>query len=232
MSKRILLVEDDLALRTGLLDSLKLEGYDLSSASNGILAEELIFSRHFDLVILDLMLPGKSGLDLLREMREQGLQTAVLILTARGDETDKVLGLELGADDYVSKPFGLRELIARVRALLRRGEHGKHSKNGGPSRFRIGESEIDLEAFQLLRDGERIALSPKEVKMLALLHAQSGKVVSRKRFLDEVWGASEYVGNRTIDTHILNLRKKLEENPAEPRFLLTVHGAGYKLADG
>ncbi|MEM7200388.1 MAG: response regulator transcription factor [Planctomycetota bacterium] len=230
MSRRILLVEDDPTLRIGLDDALAGEGYAVTTAADGDSAHELLFSRHFDLVVLDLMLPGRGGLELLRELREAQQQVPVLVLTARGDETDKVLGLELGADDYVTKPFGLRELLARVRALLRRvGGHGIDRAPAAPPRFAIGAVAIDLEAYQMVRDGEVMPLSPTEVAMLALLRAQAGKAVSRERFLDEVWGSDQFVGPRTVDTHMLHLRQKVEVEPRQPRYLRTVHGVGYRL---
>ncbi len=225
MTRRLLIVEDDLALRTGLRDSFAGEGYDVCTAADGHEARAELRARSFDLVILDLMLPGPGGLEILRELRARDEHTPVLVLTARSDENDKVLGLELGADDYVTKPFGLRELIARVRALLRRLDRDEPS----PQTFRIGDAEVDLSAFQIQRNGETHSLSPKEAAMLSLLHADVGKAVSRGRFLDEVWGSEKFVGNRTIDTHVLNLRNKLEPDPKTPRFLLTVHGIGYRL---
>jgi two-component system response regulator VicR len=225
---RVLLVEDDRALRTGLSDALAGEGFDVTDAGDGEKARALLGERHFDLVVLDLMLPGRSGLEILRELRARGEQIAVLILTAKGNEDDRVLGLELGADDYVTKPFSLRELLARVRALVRRA--GRGAPPAAPQRLRIGAADVDLGAFEIELDGKRVPLSPKEAAMLALLGAQRGSVVSRDRFLDEVWGGERLVGHRTIDTHVLNLRAKLEPDPKNPRWLLTVHGAGYRLA--
>jgi DNA-binding response OmpR family regulator len=175
------------------------------------------------------MLPGPSGLELLRELRSVGARTPVLLLTARGEEGDKVLGFELGADDYVQKPFSLRELLARTKALLRRNDRGHAA---GVRRFALGAVTVDLDAFELVRDGAVHALSPKEAAMLALLRGELGKAVSRARFLAEVWGGDQFVGDRTIDTHVLNLRQKLEQDPKRPRHLLTVHGIGYRLVEG
>jgi DNA-binding response OmpR family regulator len=227
MSQRLLIVEDDLALRTGLSDSFEGEGFDVTVAENGDAAHELLFTRHFAAVVLDLMLPGRSGLELLKEMREQGMSTPVLLLTARGQETDKVLGLELGADDYVTKPFGIRELVARVRALLRRAT----ATNDQPvmEKFQVGEVVVDLEAYEVCQGEAVHKLSKKEAAMLGLLHQNLGKAVSRERFLNEVWGTDQFVGTRTVDTHMLNLRQKLELDHKNPRFLLTVHGVGYRL---
>ncbi len=229
MSQRLLILEDDLALRTGLADTFTDEGYDVTVAADGDTARELVLGRHFDLLILDVMVPGRSGLEILREARELGMATPVLLLTARSDESDKVLGLELGADDYVTKPFGERELIARVRAMLRRQQRLGLTVEAGSTRFSIGNTTVDLEAFQLERDGEVQALSPKEAGMLALLQRERGRAVRRERFLDEVWGSEQFVGARTVDTHMLNLRHKLEPDPHQPRHLLTVHGVGYRL---
>jgi DNA-binding response OmpR family regulator len=227
--KRLLLVEDDLALRTGLEDTFREEGYAVTSASDGDSGHELATSRHFDVVVLDLMLPGRSGLEVLRAIRERRLPTPVLVLTAKGDESDKVLGLDLGADDYLAKPFSLRELVARVRALLRR-----HARGAGPLRelrstFRIGTAEVDLGAFEVRSGSVVHALSPKEAGMLALLYREHGLAVRRDRILDEVWGSDDFVGPRAVDTHVVNLRQKLEPDPRQPRHLLTVHGVGYRL---
>jgi len=178
--------------------------------------------------VLDVMLPGPSGLELLRELRRRDTETPVLLLTARGEEGDKVLGLELGADDYVTKPFSLRELLARVRAMLRRRER---SQAAGVQQFRLGSAEIDLAAFTVVRGGVVHTLSPKEAGMLGLLRQHAGRAVARATFLTEVWGGDQFVGDRTIDTHMLNLRQKVEADSKQPRFLLTVHGVGYRLVE-
>ena len=227
MKKRLLIVEDDLALRTGLTDSFEGEGFDVTDAADGDAAHELIFSRHFDGIVLDLMLPGRGGLQLLRELREQGMATPVLLLTARGEENDKVLGLELGADDYVTKPFGIRELVARVQAMLRRT--GLDDRQATVRQFHLGDAAIDLDAYQVERAGETHKLSKKEAAMLALLHDNRGKAVSRNEFLSQIWGTDQFVSTRTVDTHMLNLRQKVEIDTAAPRFLVTVHGVGYRL---
>ncbi len=232
MSTRILVVEDDPTLRMGLRDSLEAEGYEVTAAADGLKAEELLYSRHFALVLLDIMMPGKGGLEVLRALRKEGVMTPVVLLTARGDENDKVLGLELGADDYVTKPFGLRELMARLRVILRREERTMAALREEATEltsFAIGAAEIDLEAFEVRRAGRIMPLTPKEAAMLRLLQREAGKVVSRARFLDEVWEGGESVTNRTVDTHMLNLRKKIEDDAAKPLHLLTVHGAGYRL---
>lgn len=228
MSFRIALVEDDRTLRTGLGDALAGEGYVVAAAADGHEARALLRGQRFDLVVLDVMLPGPSGLELLRELRTRDGDTPVLLLTARGDEGDKVLGLELGADDYVSKPFSLRELLARVKAMLRRRARPDAAL---VEQFVLGAVRIDLAAFTVVRDGATDALSPKEAAMLRLLRQRQGRAVSRADFLREVWGGSAFVGDRTIDMHVLNLRQKLEQDPKAPRHLLTVHGVGYRLVD-
>lgn len=227
MNASLLLVEDDLALRTGLEDTFAQEGFTVVSAADGERAARLLRVRTFDVAVLDIMLPGKSGLEVLKELRERDGELPVLILTAKGDESDKVIGLELGADDYLTKPFGTRELIARVRALLRR--RGRGNVEESTVEVVLGEAVVDLWAFEVRRGEERHPLSQKEAAMLELLLREAPRVVSRRRFLDEVWGTTQFVGNRTIDTHVLNLRKKIEADPRNPRFLLTVHGIGYKL---
>jgi DNA-binding response OmpR family regulator len=227
VSHRILVVEDEAPLRRGLVDALKSEGYHVTACDRGDEAETLLLSRHFDLVLLDLMLPGKDGLQVLRALRAAGLRTDVVVLTAKGSEPDRVLGLELGADDYVTKPFSLRELMARVRNRLRRMKPPAEST--ALARFRLGDAEVDLAAFQVTRNGRSEALSPKEAGILGLLFREAGKAVSRHRCLDEVWGTDQFVSTRTVDMHVLNLRQKLEPDPKSPRHLLTVHGVGYRL---
>ena len=210
-----------------------MEGLEVTAARDGAKARDLLVARSFDVVVLDLMLPGRSGLDLLRELRGRGDATPVLILTARGGESDKVLGLELGADDYVTKPFSLRELVARVRALLRREErHAAHASeaHAAPVRFRVGDAEVDLAAYEVRRAGVIHPLSKKEAALLELLAARRGDAVPRGEFLRTVWSGGDHVGTRTIDMHVLNLRQKLEPDATNPRFLLTVHGVGYRLA--
>lgn len=229
--RRILVVEDDPTLRTGLEDALSMEDYDVTVAGDGLLAEDLLRRRHFALVVLDVMLPGRSGLEVLKRVREDGIMTPIILLTARSDESDKVIGLELGADDYVTKPFGLRELLARIRVLLRREERvlAMLDDRAPEGSFVIGAAEIDCDTFEIRRDGAVHPMTPKEAAMLQLLRREEGRVVGRARFLEEVWDGGETVGNRTVDTHMLNLRKKIESDPRDPRHLLTVHGAGYRL---
>ncbi len=228
--KRLLLVEDDAALREGLRDLFADEAYDVTAVADGNAAREVALSRHFDVVVLDLMLPGRSGYEVLRAIRNARMTTPVLLLTARSDEADKVLGLDLGADDYLTKPFGTRELVARVRALLRRHDRDRASPRETRQVFRLGRREIDLGAFEVRIDGARVdALSPKEAGMLALLFEERGLAVRRERILELVWGSDAYVGPRAVDTHMVNLRQKVEDDGRHPRHLLTVHGVGYRL---
>ena len=228
MTFRLFLVEDDRTLRVALTDAFAGEGHEVVAAADGHEARALLRERRFDLVVLDVMLPGPSGLELLRELRARDTDTPVLLLTARGEEGDKVLGLELGADDYVTKPFSLRELLARVKAMLRRRQQGD---SAAVLQFTLGDAHVDLAAFTVTRGGNAVTLSPKEAAMLALLRRHAGRAVSRGLFLNEVWGGDQFVGDRTIDTHMLNLRNKVEADSKQPRFLLTVHGVGYRLVE-
>jgi DNA-binding response OmpR family regulator len=233
MTYRIALVEDDRTLRTALRDALAGEGHEVLVAADGHEARALLRQQRFDLLVLDVMLPGPSGLELLRELRARDDQTPVLLLTARGEEGDKVLGFELGADDYVTKPFSLRELLARVKASLRRRRIDGDAGDGNGAalqQFALGPTIIDLQSFTAVRDGTTHALSKKEAAMLLLLRKANGRAVSRAQFLRDVWGGDQFVGDRTIDTHMLNLRQKVESDPKQPQHLLTVHGIGYRLA--
>ena len=225
MTFHLLLVEDDHAIRTVLHDALVHDGHQVTTAQDGDEALAMLRARAFDLLVLDVMLPGPSGLEILRTLRQRDQRTPVLLLTAKGGESDKVLGLELGADDYVTKPFSLRELRTRVRVLLRRAERPEQRPAG---RFAIGDAEVDLDGYELRRGRTTLRLSPTEAAMLQLLWRERGRVVDRQRFLQEVWGGTP-IGDRTIDTHLLHLRQKLEADPKSPRHLLTVHGVGYRL---
>ncbi|MBM4060561.1 MAG: response regulator transcription factor [Planctomycetes bacterium] len=229
MTFRLLLVEDDRTLRVALTDAFTGEGHAVVAAADGHEGRACLREQRFDLAVLDVMLPGPSGLELLRELRARDADTPVLLLTARGEEGDVVLGLELGADEYVTKPFSLRELLARVKAMLRRRDR---TEAAGVLQFALGDAKVDLAAFTVERDGMVHTLSPKEAGMLQLLRQHGGRAVSRAQFLQQVWGGDQFVGDRTIDTHVLNLRQKIERDPRQPRFLLTVHGIGYRLVEG
>jgi DNA-binding response OmpR family regulator len=224
---RILIIEDNANLAFGLSRSLEGEGYEVRSAEDGTAG--LALARSFDphLILLDLMLPGIDGHTLLRTLRAEGNDTPVLILTARGEEADKVFGFRLGADDYVTKPFGLAELLARVAAILRRARtEGAHPV--GPAE-RFGDVEVNPASRSVTRHGRAVALTPKEFDLLIALIRRRGAVADRLTLLREVWGHQAEVMTRTVDIHIAELRRKLEDNPAEPRHILTVWKAGYRL---
>jgi len=224
---RVLIVEDNHDLAFGLRNNLEIEGYAVDVAADGPSGLALARKAPPDLVVLDLMLPGMDGYRVLRQLREEGLAMPVLILTARGEEADKVLGFRLGADDYVTKPFGVLELLARVEALLRRGRPAALPPSTVPQRF--GDVVVDLSTRTVRRGGEVVALTPMEFDLLVALVRRRGAVVSRLDLLHEVWGHSSAVLTRTVDTHIAELRRKLEDNPAIPRHILTVRKAGYRL---
>ncbi len=224
--KRILIIEDNRDLAFGLRSNLQMEGYEVRVAETGPdgLQQANVYAP--DLVVLDLMLPGMDGFDVLEAMRDGGLTMPVLILSARGEEVDKVRGLRLGADDYVTKPFGLMELLARVEAILRRGEPDVKE----PAEIiRIGELQIDPRTRSVRRDGDDVDLSPKEFDLLLELVRQNGAVVSRIDLMKTVWGHASTVVSRTVDTHVAELRRKLEADPANPSLILTVRKAGYRL---
>ena len=228
MKKRILVVEDDAYIRLGLVEALADKGYEVSECRDGNKAIALIREERPDLVVLDVMLPHKSGYDICRELREAKNSVLILMLTAKGREADKVVGLELGADDYVTKPFGVRELLARVQALLRRGQLPKAATDELPSQLQFGRIEINVPALRGKRDGAEFELTPRELSILTLLYRERGKAVSRDQIFNEIWGAEYFRPTRTLDQVILKLRQKIEPEPSEPRHLLTVHGLGYR----
>jgi DNA-binding response OmpR family regulator len=223
--RRILLIEDNPDLAFGLRNNLEIEGYAVEAAADGEAGLERARAGGFDLVLLDLMLPRLDGFRVLKALRQEGLLVPVLILTARGEEADKVRGLKLGADDYLTKPFGLLELLARVEALLRRALLGE----GAAEVVRFGEVEVRLAARTVLRRGEPVPLAPKEFDLLRALLLRRGAVASRLELQREVWGYAAAVVSRTVDTHVAELRRKLEEDPASPRHILTARKAGYRL---
>jgi DNA-binding response OmpR family regulator len=222
---RILVVEDDPAILRGLTDNLKFESYEVLTAADGEMGYRLIQEKKPDLIVLDLMLPKLSGYELCRKVRSEGLTTPIVMLTARGEEADRILGLDLGADDYVTKPFSVRELLARVRALLRRA----HPPRALPDELRFDDVVVDFRGFEARKGDKRLAMTRKEFGVLRLLAARAGEVVTRDDLLNEVWGYENYPTTRTVDNHVALLRAKLEDNPSEPRHLLTIHGVGYKL---
>ncbi len=228
MKPRILVVEDDPHIALGLEEVLKAEGFEPVVCGRGDQAVGQAANQSFALIILDVMLPGLSGYDVCRELRGRKVGTPILMLTAKGQEIDKVVGLELGADDYVTKPFGVRELVARIHALLRRASTPTTSGNSDAV-FAIGDATIDPKRFQLQRGRLTEELTARELKLLQLFHAHVGEVLSRDRLLNEVWGHGYYGTTRTLDQVIVQLRRKLGDKGDEPRRLLTVHGVGYRL---
>ena len=229
---RVLLVEDNDDLAFGLRNNLEIEGYEVEVASDGQEGLERARRGSADLIILDLMLPELNGYRVLQALRREGLTTPVLVLTAKGEETDKVLGFRLGADDYVTKPFGVLELLARVEALLRRsrlaGAAAPASPEEGTGTLRFGDVVVDADARTVRKGGREVALSPKEFDLLLALAARDGAVASRIELMREVWGHRAAVVSRTVDTHVSELRKKLEDDPSSPRHILTVHKSGYR----
>jgi len=226
--KRILVIEDNPDLAYGLRNNLEIEGYEVEVAKDGTRGLSRARTANPDLVVLDLMLPGMDGFRVLRALREDGHGMPVLILTARGEEADKVRGLRLGADDYVTKPFGLLELLARVEALLRRAQ------DAGPSEaaaavLRFGDVVVDTSTRVVLRNGAAVELAPKEFELLIALLREKGAVISRLDLMRQVWGYADAVVTRTVDTHVAELRRKLEADPAVPRHILTVRKIGYRL---
>jgi DNA-binding response OmpR family regulator len=230
MKKKILVVEDDENIRTGLIDVLESEGFEAEAAADGIIALKVFDRDDFDMVLLDLMMPGKSGYDVARDIRASGSQVPIIMLTAKSEEIDKVLGLELGADDYVTKPFGVRELLARVSALFRRSKamESSASEEDEPATFQLGPVEVDALRYEVRAHGELHSLTPRELKLLRLFYARPDEALSRDFLLNEAWGV-DYLGTtRTLDQHIAQLRKKVEQDPSTPSLIATVHGVGYR----
>jgi DNA-binding response OmpR family regulator len=225
--KRILFVEDEAAFAVGVIDRLESEGYRVDWAQTGTAGYETALAAPFDLIVLDVMLPGKSGFDVCRDLRRAGVNAPVLMLTARGEVVDRVVGLKLGADDYVQKNVEPIELMARVEALLRRAAGAAAAS---PTGAEFGDVRVDLRRHEVTRSGKRLALSPVEFRLLEYLIERRGTVVAREELLENVWGLQGDTLSRTVDVHIAGLRKKIEDDSRYPRFLLTVKGAGYKLA--
>jgi DNA-binding response OmpR family regulator len=220
---RILVVEDEAGIALGLEDDLKLEGYDVEVVGDGVTASRQARTTAYDLILLDVMLPGKDGFEVCRELRRAGVRTPIMMLTAKAQEAEKVMGLELGADDYITKPFGTRELRARVKALLRRA----HPEEGSKS-FRFGNVEVDFGRGELRRNGRAIELTPLEFKLLALFINARGRVLSRDQLLEGAWGPGTFASDRIVDNHIANLRRKIEPDTDKPRYLRNVRGLGYR----
>lgn len=221
---RILIVEDEPAMVAGLQDNFEYEGYEVISAGDGAAGLERALADEPDLVVLDVMMPRMSGLDLCKQLKAKRPSVPIIMLTARGQEIDKVVGLELGADDYITKPFSVRELMARVKAVLRRAAPPAASVEI----YRFSDVEVSIRSNEVRRAGSPVELSSKEFALLAYFISHPAETLSRDRLLDAVWGYDNYPNTRTVDTHIVHLRQKLEPHPEEPRFILTVHGSGYK----
>lgn len=222
---RILVIEDEPAMQNGLRDNLEIEGYDVTIEGDGRGGLEELRSGTYDLTILDVMLPSLPGFDVLKQARAAGVKTPVIMLTAKGEEIDRVLGLELGADDYITKPFSLRELLARVKAVLRRGQPA----GVVVTTVTIGLLTVDFTAYTALRKGIDVEMTPKEFDVLKHLWEHQGQTVTRDQLLSAVWGYDDSLSTRTVDNFILRLRQKLEPDPGHPKHILTLHGAGYKL---
>ena len=222
---RILLIEDEPGMQRGLRDNLEFEGHEVAVAGDGSSGCQKLLRESFDLVILDVMLPQMSGFDIVRKAREKGIRTPILMLTAKGEEIDKVLGLELGADDYVTKPFGLRELIARVNALLRRAM----PFGSADTTMKLGNVAVNFAAHSGSKDGKKFSMTAREFEILKYLWQHRDATVSRDDLLTNVWGHSESVTTRTVDNFILKIRQKIEDDFTHPEIILTIHGTGYKL---
>jgi DNA-binding response OmpR family regulator len=225
IGSRVLVIEDDEAILRGLVDNLRFEGYSVLTAADGQRGLELIRAERPDLVVLDLMLPLMSGLEVARRVRKAGLSVPLLMLTARGEEMDRVMGFEWGADDYVTKPFSISELLARIRAVLRRAQPSHLL----PHALQFEDVEIDFASYAARKRGKPLQLTPKEFGLLRVLASRPGQVFTRDQLLTDVWGYDRYPTTRTVDNHIASLRLKLEKNPDQPCHLITVHGVGYKL---
>lgn len=226
MSK-ILVVDDEQNMRTGLKDNLEFEGYEVEIANDGEQGLKKILENSYSLIILDVMMPKKSGFDVCKEVRKTGITTPIILLTAKGEEIDKVVGLEIGADDYVTKPFSLRELLARVKAILRRGDN--IVMNEPEREIKIGKLEINFNGYKATEKNKDIQMSHKEFEILHFLWKHRNSTVSRDDLLSEIWGYDENPTTRTVDNFILKLRQKVEIDSNHPKIILTVHGVGYKL---
>ena len=225
MRKKILIIEDEQDLIKGLKLNLSDEGFDVDWAVNGAEGLRKAIEETPDLIILDIMLPEMNGLEVCRELRQKKIDIPIIMLTAKGGEIDKVVGLEIGADDYITKPFSIRELLARIKVQLRRVDREEKAVS---EVYSFGDIEIDFAQFKVIRKGKEIDLTSLEMEILKYFVAHQGKVITRDDMLDKIWGYESYPTTRTIDNHILKLRKKIEEDPSHPRFILSVYGGGYR----
>ena len=227
-ARRVLVVEDERAIQLGLVENLKFEGYEVLTAEDGPTALAIGLEQKPDLVLLDIMLPGMSGYDVCRKLRDSGAQMPIIMLTARQDEFDKLHGFEMGADDYVTKPFSVKELLARVKAVLARGR----AREEGPREYRFGDCLLDLNARVLTRGGDEVSLTRTEFELLAYFCRNAGKALSRDVVMNDVWGTEYYGTQRSLDSFVSNLRNKIEADPHKPAHIQTVHGVGYKFVAG
>jgi len=228
MPKKILVVEDEPGIRLSLSDELESDGYQVFTAGDGETALAVAGRDKPDLILLDLMLPVLDGYEVCKKLRMRGDRTPIIMLTVKDKEIDKVLGLELGADDYMTKPFSLRELVARVRAVFRRTDERPH----GREFFSFGRVDLDFKKFEASKKGKKLELTPLEFHMLRLLVERKGEVLTRDDFLDGIWGEDNVsVSSRTVDSHIANIRKKIEDDPSNPRHILSIRGVGYKFVE-
>jgi DNA-binding response OmpR family regulator len=219
---RILIVEDEADIAAPLADDLEIDGYEVEIASDGELACRRAREARWDLILLDVMLPGKDGFEVCRSLRRAGLATPLILLTARAQEAEKILGLELGADDYVTKPFSPRELRARIKAVLRRFSAAREEG------YRFGDIEVNFARAEVRRAGELVEITPLEFRLLAAFIERRGRVLSRDQLLDAAWDSGTHVTDRAVDAHIVNLRRKIEPHPAEPKYVLSIRGMGYR----
>jgi DNA-binding response OmpR family regulator len=226
--KRILIVEDEVNMVQGLKDNLEFEGYQVDTALEGTTGLQKILGGGYDLILLDVMLPGISGFDICKTARKEGVNIPIVLLTAKGEEIDKVLGLELGADDYITKPFSLRELLARIKAILRRSPAGNEA-NGESALISIGNLQISFARYLAMEGGREIKMTHKEFEVLHYLYKNVGKTVHRDDLMSSVWSIDYDITTRTVDNFILKLRQKIETDPNNPKIIITVHGIGYKM---
>lgn len=222
--KKVLVIEDDKSTQAGIIEILNSEQFVCDSSENGTEGLELALKNHYDLILLDLMLPGINGMDICKELRRQEIMTPIIMLTAKKEEIDKIIGFELGADDYITKPFSIRELLARIKAVLRRSNYDHTTK----SEVEFGDIKINFTKQELFKAGVEKKLSTTEFKVLHYLIDHEGEVISRNQLLDEVWGYDAFPTTRTVDNYILSIRKKIENSPSNPEFILTIHKSGYK----
>jgi two-component system alkaline phosphatase synthesis response regulator PhoP len=228
MAKKILIIEDDPGIQMSITDEFESQGYIVSAANDGEEGLEMVDEQRPDLVILDIMLPKLDGYEICKKLRKEGDNIPIIMLTVKDTEIDKVLGLEMGADDYVTKPFSLRELSARVKTIFRRTEQSSNELTS----YCIGEIELNFKKYEASRHGKKVEFTPLEFQMLKVLIQQKGQVVTRNDFLDKIWGEDNMiVSSRTIDSHIANIRKKIEDDPIHPKFIKSVRGVGYKLSE-